>query len=101
MLRRLRATFHPCEARRLGATSHRSRRKVCPIPLQSAALLPTSPGASHDNVRLAVLDADAPSSLRVLAALEEPGMQGRLRRIALWSTRSEAAAEDLVTDAIV
>jgi DNA-directed RNA polymerase specialized sigma24 family protein len=55
----------------------------------------------RDSVRLAVLDADASSSLRVLVELERPTLRQRLHRIALWSTGSDAAAEDLVADALV
>jgi DNA-directed RNA polymerase specialized sigma24 family protein len=55
----------------------------------------------RDNVRLAVVDANAPSSLRALAELEKPTMRQRLHRIALWSTGADAAAEDLVADALI
>jgi DNA-directed RNA polymerase specialized sigma24 family protein len=48
-----------------------------------------------------VLDVDAPSSQRAIAELEKPTMRQRLHRIALWTTGSDAAAEDLVEDALV
>ncbi len=48
-----------------------------------------------------MFDADAPSSRLVIAQLEKPNVRERLRAIALWSTESEAAAEDLLQDALV
>jgi DNA-directed RNA polymerase specialized sigma24 family protein len=46
-------------------------------------------------------DADAPSSRLVIDQLDKPNVRGRLRAIALWSTESEAVAEDLLQDALL
>jgi DNA-directed RNA polymerase specialized sigma24 family protein len=46
-------------------------------------------------------DPDAPSSKRTLVELEKPRVRPSLVQIALWSTRSEADAEDLVSDALI
>ncbi len=48
-----------------------------------------------------MLDVDAPSSRLAIAELEKPTVRERLHKIALWSTSSNAAAEDLVADALV
>jgi DNA-directed RNA polymerase specialized sigma24 family protein len=48
-----------------------------------------------------VYDVDAPSSKLVLAQLSEPTVCARLLKIACWSTKSEADAEDLVADSLI
>jgi DNA-directed RNA polymerase specialized sigma24 family protein len=48
-----------------------------------------------------MLEAQAPSSLRVVAELDKPRVKERLHAIARWSTGSDdAAADDLVQDAL-
>jgi DNA-directed RNA polymerase specialized sigma24 family protein len=46
-------------------------------------------------------DPDAPSSKRALVELEKPRVRPSLVQIAQWSTRSEADADDLVSDALI
>ncbi len=48
-----------------------------------------------------MLDLGAPSSQRAILELEEPMVRERLHQIALSRTASDAAAEDLVEDALV
>jgi DNA-directed RNA polymerase specialized sigma24 family protein len=51
--------------------------------------------------RVAMYDAKAPSSLRVVAELAIPGVQKALLRLALKRTRNLAQAEDLVAEALM
>jgi DNA-directed RNA polymerase specialized sigma24 family protein len=48
-----------------------------------------------------MLHVRAPSSQRPILELEKPKVRNVLHRIALTRTRSHAAAEDLVADALV
>jgi DNA-directed RNA polymerase specialized sigma24 family protein len=47
-----------------------------------------------------VFDAEAPSSQLAIAELKKPGVSERLHKIAMWSTKSETDAKDLVQEAI-
>jgi DNA-directed RNA polymerase specialized sigma24 family protein len=51
-------------------------------------------------VSCVVIDRDAASSKRALDELLKPGVRKNLLRFAIWRTRSEADAEDLLQDAL-
>ncbi len=55
----------------------------------------------NPNIAITVLDVGAPSSQRAILELEKPRARHRLHWIALAQTTSDAAAEDLVEDALV
>ena len=48
-----------------------------------------------------MFDATAPSSELVMAELGKPNVSAKLHKIAMWSTKSEADAKDLVEDALM